>query len=110
MKMSNVGEFPRSWSLGDRTQVQKENEKFVVAFMFSIKREIRHFHVVVFQWRQRNVQKSVMHEQSFCFTDQAYCFFAFLVAVAVVITKTLYLIRRSQFYFQTRARRSPKRK
>ena len=27
----------------------------------SIKREIRHFHVVVKQGRQRNVQKSVMH-------------------------------------------------
>ena len=33
-------------------------------FTFSIKREIRHFHVVVVQKRQRNVQKtekSVMH-------------------------------------------------
>ena len=29
-------------------------------FTFSIKREIRHFHVVV-QKRQRNVEKSVMH-------------------------------------------------
>ena len=28
----------------------------------------RHFHVVVVQWRQRNEQKSVMHEQSLCFT------------------------------------------
>ena len=25
------------------------------------KREIRHFHVVVVQWRQRNIQKSVIH-------------------------------------------------
>ena len=31
------------------------------------KREIRHFHVVVVQWQQRNVQKSVMHVQSCCF-------------------------------------------
>ena len=31
-----------------------------------MKREIRHFHVVVVQTRERNVQKSVMHVQS-CF-------------------------------------------
>ena len=31
-----------------------------------MKREIRHFHVVVVQKRERNVQKSVMHVQS-CF-------------------------------------------
>ena len=36
-------------------------------FTSSIKREIRNFHVVVVQWRQRNVQKSVMHVQSCCF-------------------------------------------
>ena len=29
--MSNVGEFPWSWFLGDRTQVQKEKENLVVA-------------------------------------------------------------------------------
>jgi len=31
----------------------------------SIKREIRQFHVVVVQQRQKNVLKSVAHEQSF---------------------------------------------
>ena len=36
-------------------------------FKFSTKREIRHFHVVLVQARQRNVQKSVMHVQSCCF-------------------------------------------
>ena len=35
----------------------------------SVHREIRHFHVVVVQWRQRNVQKSVMHVQSCCFAN-----------------------------------------
>ena len=34
-----------------------------LVFMSSTKREIRHFHVVVLQRRQRNVQKSVMHGQ-----------------------------------------------
>ena len=33
----------------------------------SIKREIRHFHVVVVQRQQRKIQKSVMHVQSGCF-------------------------------------------
>ena len=32
-----------------------------------MKREIRHFHVVVGQRQQRNVEKSVMHVQSCCF-------------------------------------------
>ena len=35
--------------------------------MSLIKREIRLFSVAVVQWRQRNVQKSVMHVQSCCF-------------------------------------------
>ena len=48
--------------------------------MFSINREIRHFYVVV-------VQKSVMHVQSCCCANQTYCFFAVLVAVAVVVAK-----------------------
>ena len=42
----------------------------------SAKREIRHFHVVVVQRRQRNEQKSVMHVQSFYFANLillAYC-------------------------------------
>ena len=47
-----------------------------------VKREIRHFHVVVVQWRQRNVQKSVMHVQSCCFALSSYCFFYFLVAAS----------------------------
>ena len=42
----------------------------------STKREIRHFHVVVEQRRQRNVQKSVMYVQSCCqFAYLTYCFF-----------------------------------
>ena len=38
-------------------------------FTLSIKREIGHFHVVVVQKRQREVQveKGVMHSKSFCF-------------------------------------------
>ena len=44
----------------------KEKESSCLVFPSSPKREIGHFHVVVVQRRQRNVQKSVMHVQS-CF-------------------------------------------
>ena len=33
-------------------------------FTSSTKRDINYFHVVVVQWRQRNIQKGVMHVQS----------------------------------------------
>ena len=36
-------------------------------FTSSIKREIRKFHVVVVQRWQRNLQKRVIHVQSYCF-------------------------------------------
>ena len=39
-------------------------------FTFSVKRESRHFHVVVGKKRQRNMQKSVLHVQSYCFVNQ----------------------------------------
>ena len=42
----------------------KEKENCCFVFPSSTKREIRHFHVVVEQRGQRNVQKSVMHVQS----------------------------------------------
>ena len=42
----------------------KEKEICCSVFPFSTKRESRHFHVVVVQRRQRNLQKSVMHVQS----------------------------------------------
>ena len=44
----------------------KEKESRCLVCTSSKKREIRYFHVVVVQWRQRNVQKSVMHVQSCC--------------------------------------------
>ena len=40
-----------------------------LVFTASMKREIMHFHVIVVHRRQRNVQKSVMHEQSCCFAN-----------------------------------------
>ena len=47
----------------------KEKESRCLVFTSSTKREIRHFHVVVVQWRRRNVQKSVMHVQNCYFAN-----------------------------------------
>ena len=44
-----------------------------LVFPSSTKREIGHFHVVVAQRRQRNVQKSVMHVQSCGFANLRAC-------------------------------------
>ena len=43
-------------------------------FTSSIKFAIRHFHVVIVQGRQRNVQKSVMHVQSCCLLNKPIAF------------------------------------
>ena len=65
--MSNVGEFLR-----DRdSSLERERKIRCRLFKSSIKREIRHFHVVVLWRRQRNVQKSVMHVQTCCFPFKA---------------------------------------
>ena len=53
----------------------KEEESRCLVSTSSSKREIRHFHVVVVQRRQRNVQKSVMHVQSCCFTNRTLSLF-----------------------------------
>ena len=47
----------------------REKESCCLLFPSSTKREIRQFHVVVVQRRQKNVQKKVMHVPSCCFAD-----------------------------------------
>ena len=64
-------------------------------FTSSIKCEIRHFRVVVVQWRQRNVQKSVMHVQSCCFAYSTYCFIEVLVVLAVMTSQFLKVFLKS---------------
>ena len=53
----------------------KEKESRCLVFTSSTKREIRHFHVVVVQRRQRNVQKRVMNVQRCCFGNLNLLFF-----------------------------------
>ena len=64
---SNLGNFFCSWILRLYQSSEKEEESRCLVFTSFTKREIRHFHVVVVQWRQRNVQKNVTHAQSCCF-------------------------------------------
>ena len=52
--------------------------------MFSIKREIRHFHVEVVQKREGKFTSKCMHVQSCCFAYKTYCFFDVIVLVRMV--------------------------
>ena len=74
---------------GQYLSLEKEKETFCVVFTYSIKRarEVRKFHVAVVQRWLKNVQKSVMHVSSCCFTNinLLLFFFSVLVAVAVVV-------------------------
>ena len=64
---SNVGNFFLDLNSKNLYQSSgKENESRCRVFTSSTKLEIWHFYVVVMPWRQRNVQKSVMHVQSCC--------------------------------------------
>ena len=55
---------------GGRARVQTEMVEFIaLPFPFSSKIKIWSFHVTLVQGRQRNVQKSVMHVQSYCFAQ-----------------------------------------
>ena len=56
-------------------------------FPSSTKREIRHFHVVVVQRRQRNVQKSVMRVQRCYFANLDLLVYCHSRCVAVVVAK-----------------------
>ena len=79
IKSSNVGHVLKLNSKRLFRSSGKEKESRCVVFMSSTKREIRKFHVVVLQWRPRNVEKSC------CFAHLNYSFLAVFVAVAIVV-------------------------
>ena len=61
-------EFGLELKRGDLARVQTEMVEIIaLPIPFSNRLKIWSFHVVVLQEQQRNVQKSVMHVQSFCF-------------------------------------------
>ena len=86
----------------------RKRKKIVVLFTSSIKREIRYFHVVVVQGRQRNVQRSVMHVHSCCFAQQTYCFFDVLVTVSLPSPSSLLKLPKFGSLWQRAYPRSPK--
>ena len=67
--LSNLGGISGVESKESYLSLEKERENFCLVFIYSIKRasEIRTFLVTVVQRWLRNVQKSVMHVQSYCF-------------------------------------------
>ena len=71
------------------------------------KREIKQFHVVVVQRRQRNGQKSVMHVQSCCFAYLNYFFLFFFFAVLVVAT--VVVAPAPSYYYCQRVRQAKTR-
>ena len=67
---SNVGKFFWSWILKTVSKFRKRKGKLLShVFTSRTKRETKHFHVVVVQRRQRNLQKSMIRGQSCCFTN-----------------------------------------
>lgn len=59
--LSNVGELSWSSIPKNHIQVEKGKQNFVVyLIVFSIKRDVRDVHVVVVQWRQGHVRRSVL--------------------------------------------------
>ena len=71
-------EFSLELKRRDHAWVLTEMVEFIVLpFPFPSKLKIWSFHVVVVQWRQRSVQKSVMRVQSCCLAHQTYCFLTF---------------------------------
>ena len=57
------------------SKLRKRNKISSLLVYVLHKHEIRHFHVVVVQKREGNLQKSVVHVQSCCFAYSTYCFF-----------------------------------
>ena len=69
-RLFHLVQFVKSWQIvlelnskGLYQSSGKEKESCCVVFPASTKRQIRCFHLVVVQRRQRNVQKSLMHVQ-----------------------------------------------
>ena len=81
-RLFHLVQFVKCWqfflelnSKGQYRSSGKKKESHCLVFTSSTIREIRHFHVVVVQRRQRNVQKSVMHVQSCYFANIRVRFF-----------------------------------
>ena len=83
--------FPGFDHLGTALKFRRRKENSIRHRLFtsSIKLEIRHCHVLVVKARQRNVQKSVMHVQRFCFAPQTYFFLTSLLPTPLSLLNSL---------------------
>ena len=75
------------------SKFRKRKRKSLSCVHFAIKSEIRQFHVVVVQQRQRNVQKRVMRVQSCCFANLSLLFFC-----PLLLLLSLLLLKLSIFW------------
>ena len=76
----------------------KRKKIMSLMFTFFTKREIRHFHVVVVQWRLRNVQKAWCTCKIVVFSCQAIPFFTF--SSPLLFYDTLWSVRNRIFSVQ----------
>ena len=68
----HLARFVKCWKLFlelNSKRLYQSSESCCLVFTSSTKRDIMHFHVLVVQWRKRNVGKSVMHVQGCCFVN-----------------------------------------
>ena len=79
---------------GPYLSLEKEKEPFCTVFTRSVKRasEIRKFHVTVVQRLLKNVQKSVMHVQSCCFTNKLIAFLPFSLPSPSLLPKLPFVV------------------
>ena len=102
--LSNASELFWSWISINHIQVHKEKENFVIACLRPSQNvKLGIFNVVAVQWRQRNVQKSVMHVQSCYFALSSFCVFYFLTPPHLkldIIYDTLWSVRNRIFSVQ----------
>ena len=91
--MSPLFQFAQNVKWRTALSLERERERKIRRRLFtsSIKREIRHFHVIYSCNNGKEMhKKNVMHVQSRCFTSLTYYVFDVLVAVAVVVAKAPY--------------------
>ena len=91
--MSNEGEFPLSWFLrGPCSSLKRERRIRDCLFMSSIKREIRHFHVVACSDCNEMYRKTWCTCKVNVLLNKPIAFFPILVDVVVVVAKAPYCL------------------
>ena len=106
LTLSNASELFWSWFSINHIQVHKGERKFCHCLFTSFtKPEIRHFHVVVVQWRQRNLQNAWCTSKVVVLPCQAIAFLIlsrrrYIVTLFFIIYDTLWCVRNRIFSVQ----------